>query len=106
MNVAEYLRRPVMSLAERCPDNPHKRGRQKGGVKTNEQRRAEALEKYKTACAGQWTTTACLIGKLGMKHGSCRATLLKWHEQGIIERRQAGDSANWRRCDGFEWRFK
>lgn len=73
----------------------------------NKSKRDSTIQTYRRVMGADWTHTAILEKELNLKRGSSRATLRKWQDMGIVERRKyLHPSQNgWTRNCGYEWRF-
>ena len=64
---------------------------------------AKAKQRYKEALQ-EWTRTSKLENRLGYAATVCNATLRKYMEQGIVERRPVG-GMTYNKKVGYEWRW-
>lgn len=64
-----------------------------------------AVAKYKAAMGDEWVLTTIIESRLGMSRSSCTPNLMKWEDQGIVEKRRKDAGRDWVKSDGNEWRF-
>lgn len=112
MKFADYLMKPVTSLADREPEKKPLITKKRITRIDNKNRHNEAERRYRGVMGSEWKTTAQItqgICEWNTEHGfkpisSAFPTLQKWEKRGLLEMRDSGDQRKGRNAK-LEWRW-
>jgi len=72
----------------------------------NVKRREDSIKRYKAVMGTEWVKTRVIERRLGYSRSTSNEVLNKWLLDGRVERRNAKNTVEFKRRDGYEWRFK